>query len=295
MLCPQCGLYELSGSAEIGVQQFDQASRSKLSAWVRENNPSLISTYDTDAIATTRPPSLVARADRMLRFLHSKFAVGKSFRFDTLSVYPPLATQVLSHGLQSAANPLIAVGWNNDAAEARYMVQSVLYEEMGLLALVQDPNGQAYVIGPKGLLRLEQAPNAVSSIGFCAMWFSEEVQRLYDKVLEPAIRDAGYEPLRIDSKQHNNKIDDEIVASIRSARFVVADYTGERGGVYYEAGFAHGLGLPVVFMAQEGTTIHFDTRQYNTIFWKAEDFADARERLKNRILATLGRGPKASN
>ena len=81
-------------------------------------------------------------------------------------------------------------------------------------------------------------------------------------------------------------------SSIRSARFVVADYTGARGGVYYEAGFAHGLGLPVVFMAKEGTTIHFDTRQYNTIFWKAEDLADARERLKNRILATLGRGPK---
>ena len=257
MLCPQCDLYEISRSADIGVQQFDQASRAKLSAWVRENNPPLISTDDADAVAALKRPSLTARADRMLRFLSTRFAVGQSFRFDTLSTNPPLQQQISPAG-SPAANPLISVGWCTDLIEACYMLQRVLCEEMGFLSLVGDPDGPAYVVSPKGFLRLEQAPNAVSSIGFCAMWFSEEVQPLYDKVIEPGIRDAGYEPLRIDSKEHNNKIDDEIVASIRSARFVVADYTGERGGVYYEAGFAHGLGLPVVFMAKEGTTIHFE-------------------------------------
>jgi len=111
-------------------------------------------------------------------------------------------------------------------------------------------------------------------------------------VIEPATRAAGYEPLRIDSKQHNGKIDDEIMASIRASRFVVSDFTGNRGGVYYEAGFAHGLGLPVIFMCREGDELHFDIRQYNCIFWKPENFEDAQSQLKNRILATLGQGPK---
>ena len=122
------------------------------------------------------------------------------------------------------------------------------------------------------------------------MWFSPEVRPLWTEVIEPAIRLAGYEPIRIDSKQHNGKIDDEIMASIRSARFVVADFTGNRGGVYYEAGFAHGLGLPVIFMCKEGDELHFDVRQYNCIFWKVDELVGAQERVTNRILATLGQG-----
>ena len=124
------------------------------------------------------------------------------------------------------------------------------------------------------------------------MSFSPEVRQLWTDVIKLATRAAGYEPLRIDSKQHNGKIDDEIMASIRAPRFVVSDFTGNRGGVYYEAGFAHGLGLPVIFMCREGDELHFDIRQYNCIFWKPENFEDAQSRLKNRILATLGQGPK---
>lgn len=151
------------------------------------------------------------------------------------------------------------------------------------------------LVTPKGWIALEAQPNTESTNGFVAMWFDDSVRPLFTEVIEPAIVETGYEPLRIDNKEHTNKIDDEIVASIRASRFVVADYTagdtGARGGVYYEAGLAHGLGLPVIFMAREGTDLHFDIRQYNTIFWKTDNFADARERLKNRILATLGHGP----
>jgi hypothetical protein len=81
------------------------------------------------------------------------------------------------------------------------------------------------------------------------------------------------------------------MASIRGSRFVVADFTGSRGGVYYEAGFAHGLDLPVIFMCREGDELHFDIRQYNCIFWKADALENAQARLRNRILATLGQGP----
>ena len=67
-----------------------------------------------------------------------------------------------------------------------------------------------------------------------------------------------------------------------------------RGGVFYEAGFAKVLGLPVIWMvkseiAEIENVTHFDIRQYNQIRW-TEDFEDARIRLQNRIEATLGRG-----
>ncbi len=143
-------------------------------------------------------------------------------------------------------------------------------------------------------MHLEGRLDTASTTGFCAMWFSPDVLTLWTDVIEPAIRSAGYEPLRIDNKEHNGKIDDEIMASIRASRFVVSDFTGSRGGVYYEAGFAHGLGLPVIFMCREGDELHFDVRQYNCIFWSSDKLDEARERLKNRILATLGQGPLRS-
>lgn len=132
---------------------------------------------------------------------------------------------------------------------------------------------------------------------FVAMWFGEEVNDLYHQGIKPAIEAAGYTSMRIDEKPHANKIDDEIIAEIRRSRFLVADFThgddGARGGVYYEAGFAHGLNLPVIFTCREDMVdnLHFDTRQYNHILWEDENLDEFRKDLTNRIEALIGEGP----
>ena len=51
------------------------------------------------------------------------------------------------------------------------------------------------------------------------------MDEVWERGFCPAIRDAGYEPVRIDQQEHVNKIDDEIIAEIHRARFVVADFT----------------------------------------------------------------------
>ena len=129
------------------------------------------------------------------------------------------------------------------------------------------------------------------------MWFSKDTELVYKNGFRSAISEAGYKPFRIDDKQHNNKIDDEIISEIRRSKFVIADFTCgfskdgseaiARGGVYYEAGFAQGLGLPVIWTCREDiiSHVHFDTRQYNHIVWK--DTADLKEKLLNRIRATI--------
>ena len=129
------------------------------------------------------------------------------------------------------------------------------------------------------------------------MWFDPSLNESYEQAIEPAIREAGYEPRIIRKVEHNNKIDDEIIAEIRRSKFVIADFTCgfskdgseavARGGVYYEAGFAQGLGLPIIWTCREDiiSHVHFDTRQYNHIVWK--DTADLKEKLLNRIRATI--------
>ncbi|UAT29522.1 nucleoside 2-deoxyribosyltransferase [Bacillus badius] len=122
---------------------------------------------------------------------------------------------------------------------------------------------------------------------FVAMMFKDEVEEAYECGIKEAITKTGFTPIRIDKKEHNNKIDDEIIAEIKRSKFVIADFTGHRGGVYFEAGFAMGLGKSVIWTCREDDLedLHFDTRQYSHIVWKDPD--DLREKLINRIRATI--------
>ena len=121
------------------------------------------------------------------------------------------------------------------------------------------------------------------------------MNNVYEEGIERAIKNTGYKPMRIDKKPNVNKIDDEIIAEIRRSRFLIADFThgqdGARGGVYYEAGFAHGLGIPVIFSCRKDIIdkLHFDTRQYYHIVW--ENPEQLRDGLEKRILALIGQGP----
>jgi nucleoside 2-deoxyribosyltransferase len=118
----------------------------------------------------------------------------------------------------------------------------------------------------------------------------------YEKGIAPALEQAGYQPTRIDLQEHNDKIDDRIIAEIRRCGLLIADFTGQRGGVYFEAGFAMGLGLPVIWTCRSDDVgdLHFDTRQYNHIVW--DDPQDLKNKLLNRILATLPKsGGRTSN
>ena len=290
--CPQCFKFTISRRAQVNLANGDASERWKISAWLVQYKPSVLTTEDIKNAFESVRPSLNTRAERMLRWLNEKFPPGKSFSINDLGNWKAYKNN-FSDGLiviggALVSSPLVPIGWNHDVDEMILMVTEVLCNELGLLV---SQNNHEYQVSPKGLIYLEGRKDENSTIGFCAMWFSDEVKPLWTDVIEPAIRSAGYEPLRIDSKQHNGKIDDEIMASIRGSRFVVADFTGSRGGVYYEAGFAHGLDLPVIFMCRDGDELHFDIRQYNCIFWKADALEEAQIRLKNRILATLGQGP----
>ena len=292
--CPQCGKYQISSSAsaELSIPTNFQHKRWKISAWVNEFKFELITSTELKMALSCSVPSLHHRAERMLRWIAAKFSPGSEFSIHRLQHQHKVEQVTGQFGyVLTGSSRLIPIGWNKSLAEMEFMITEVLCNEMELLI---SQNNHDYQVSPKGLLYLEGRRESVSSVGFCAMWFGEEVLPLWKEVIEPAILDAGYEPIRIDSKQHNGKIDDEIMASIRSARFVVSDFTGNRGGVYYEAGFAHGLGLPVIFMCRESDLkdIHFDVRQYNCILWTPEKLEEAQSQLKHRIRATLGQGPK---
>jgi nucleoside 2-deoxyribosyltransferase len=157
-------------------------------------------------------------------------------------------------------------------------------------------DGNAAPVPPKptwkAYERLQQIQSSgrSSDVGFAAMSFAPKQLSVWKQVIEPGVLEAGYRPVRIDQVPHNQRIDDEIIAQIRRCRFLVADFTGQRNGVYFEAGFALGLGRNVIWMCNhsEVNDLHFDTRQFNHILY--DDLAKARTDLVNRIVALEGPG-----
>ena len=119
---------------------------------------------------------------------------------------------------------------------------------------------------------------------FVAMWFDDSMKEARDAIKE-AISDCGYTANIIDEKEHNHDIVPEILHEIDNSKFMVSDLTGNRGGVYYEAGYAKGIGKEVVFTAKAGEKTHFDVAQVNTIFWKNEN--ELKDRLIKRIKSTI--------
>ena len=99
---------------------------------------------------------------------------------------------------------------------------------------------------------------------------------------------------RIDAKEHINGISDEILAEIRRSRFLVADYTLTNNGVYFEAGVAVGLGIPVIgtCRADHLDKLHFDIKHINTLKWETP--AQLARDLTKRISGVIGNGPSPS-
>jgi hypothetical protein len=151
-------------------------------------------------------------------------------------------------------------------------------------------------LASKGLLHAEALGATGSGAqGFVAMSFDPSLRNVFTHGFDPGIRAAGYDPFRIDDRDYVGGITDEMIAQIRRSRFVVADYTGQRNNVYFEAGFALGLGLTVIQTCRDDNAkdLHFDIRHLNTLEWKSP--AELAEGLNRRIRAVVGVGPKASD
>ena len=150
----------------------------------------------------------------------------------------------------------------------------------------------------EGFAQLENhGSNPESVQAFVAMWFADETYNAYEDGIEPAIRAAGYNPFRMDKVPTLEKIDNKIIDEIGRSRFLISDMThgteGARGSVYFEAGYAHGIGIPVIYTCRHDMfgNLHFDTRQYPHIDWKDGEFKSFSSMLKSRIELLIGRGP----
>ena len=126
--------------------------------------------------------------------------------------------------------------------------------------------------------------------GFLAMQFDDPaLEAFVEEVVKPATKEIGYDLVDMRDVARAGVIDDIMRVQIRDAAFVIADLTHDNSGAYWEAGYAEGLGKPVIYICEkmkfEEHKTHFDTNHCTTIPWSEDDGEGFRERL----IATLRR------
>ena len=103
--------------------------------------------------------------------------------------------------------------------------------------------------------------------------------------LKPAVEQTGYELRTVTRKAGH--IDAMIEDEIRRCRFLVADLSDQNAGGLFEAGFAEGLGKPVIYICQDDVPTHFDTNHRHTVRWNVLKLAETEKLLKAVIRNTL--------
>ena len=304
--CIRCGDYTISSEASAILEEvpFDRRQAANVCGYLRENQGMMIMESSLPFLRALRSPSVAERATKLLAWLARKNnVIGQEIRLLSLRNYGQILARAseidamddtTAKQFRELLDPF-AISWSDEPTELDFLLRTYLAAEEQFITTDARGPWLSIVITSRGWKHLYDLPAGTGSVGFVAMWFAPEMNAAWEQSFHPAITDAGYKALRIDKEEHNNKIDDEILASIRASKFVVADFTEQRGGVYYEAGFAQGLGKPVIWTIREDhlPNVHFDTRQFNHIAWNLSALPDFKLALQRRIEASFGRGPKA--
>lgn len=116
---------------------------------------------------------------------------------------------------------------------------------------------------------------------------NEEVNHNYEYVIKPTILRYHFSIEKADEISTTGTLTDSILEAITRSRFVVADLTDERPNCYYEVGYAHALGKPVIILAKKDTRRHFDISVYKWNFWT--DYKDLKKIFEAEILNVLNR------
>ena len=144
----------------------------------------------------------------------------------------------------------------------------------------------------------EKHGRIVSSYGFIALKFGDEnLDKLLAETMKPAISSLGYVLQDLRDWARPGVIDNILRETIRDAAFIIADLSHDNLGAYWEAGYAEGLGKPVLYICHDDkfeiSRTHFDTAHSTTVTWggKVSNEVFARN-LKATLRNSLALFPK---
>lgn len=257
--------------------------RPKLSAWIRERSESGAEAPEINSNTLKEVEGALPNyrvSEKQLLLLRA---------LDRRTTFPGQAIEVIPQFDYPLA-------WAAGEEEFCYLLRSLI--ERGLVRRTDGPSDLKdsfafkFEIASGGWTFLDEhaRPGVISDQVFVAMSFSDELKPAWKNGINSALVKAHFRPYRVDAEPHIDRIDTKIITEIKNSRFLVADVTQQRPGVYFEAGYALGLGIPVFWCVRSDDleNVHFDTRQYNHIVWENEQHLA--DQLYLYVSAVIGKG-----
>lgn len=137
----------------------------------------------------------------------------------------------------------------------------------------------------------EKRGRFAGNYGFIALKFGDAILDpfLHDHVKPFVKEQLGLDLIDMRDAAKAGIIDNLIREKIRDAAFVLVDLTHDNYGAYWEAGYAEGLGKPVLYICErnkfDAAKTHFDTNHLTTVLWDA----DRPSEFIDQLVATLRR------
>lgn len=283
--CTACGQFGVVGSLLAGttLEKLTPLQRAALSHRVRsafqeQGKPPLLTTdwFNKFMEDDTGLPSPAIQAANVIRYVGDE--IKKTGR--AIENLPQGIASIAGAPTQSFALSLV-----------RDLLTNETLKDNGR-GSPQNPSLQGINLTLKGWneYEVEKRGKKAGNIGFVALKFGNpKLETLIRDHIKPAVRQIGYEVVDMRDVSRAGVIDNLMRVQIRDSAFILADLTDDNLGAYWEAGFAEGLGKPVIYLCEaarfENAKTHFDTNHCTTVMWdmaKADQFA-------KELIATIRR------
>ena len=289
--CPRCGQFALDAAWLSGIMAgklkagFSDRQKAVLGYAIRKSNPQKVwSEGDIRKVLDRNHlPSVAEQADNLILYLGDmQQSAGDRIELLYLKV-------------------LFLIG-ATESHDVMFLVRGLEKENI----IVGSPGSQSAtaVLTIKGWDRFAQLSSGVetSNQGFMAMPFGYEyLTRIFYDHWKPATDQTGLPLERLDENPKAGSISNRMQVEIRRSRYLVAELTHNNPGAYWEAGFAEGLGKPVIYLCEKSffedpaNGVHFDVSQKQGVIWEADKLDEAKEQLKNIIRNTFPEDAKMSD
>ncbi|MCW8925791.1 MAG: nucleoside 2-deoxyribosyltransferase [Xanthomonadales bacterium] len=289
--CPRCGRFALENTWLQGVRggsvaaDYSDRQKAVLGYAIRKSNPekvwneaSLRKTLEGDYL-----PSVAEQVENLIYYLGcQQKSAGDRIELLYLKVLF-LIGAIESHDVMFLIRGLVE--------------ENVIVGSLG-------SQSASIVLTIKGWDRFAQLAKGVEARdqGFMAMPFGyEALTRIFYECWKPAAEQTGLPLERLDDNPKAGSISHRMQVEIRRSKYLVAELTYNNPGAYWEAGFAEGLGKPVIYLCEKSffddpeNGIHFDVSQKQGVIWEADKLDEAKQQLKDIIRNTFPEDAKMSD
>lgn len=282
--CPKCQIYSISGTAE------------KILSYIPDDSPVRVSlSYQLNSKARAGQENISLTSDDIKNAKENPLLPTHSERADNLLLYIADKTQWLGedYTVQGDRDYLII---GSETENGFYIIRQWLIDK----GLLEDRKGGVARLTVDGWMKVDELrKNAAtdSTLAFLAMQYGDdEVSSFMKNHIVPAVaEECGYRLERLDERPKAGVLDNRMQLMIKQSRFLVVDVTGDNSGAYWEAGYAYGLGKPVIYMcrakdaesADKKKRPHFDVDHHQAVFWDPQNPKEACDLLTVIIKNTL--------